>query len=384
MTTLNISPDMMAWAAQKLGKTVLTLAEEMAPPSRVERFASGSLSASQAAQLSAKAGIPFGYLFLQTPPEDRSPTIPDLRQTVDPEPLDRTFFDLLDDIETKRTWFAQHLRENDVQGPDFVGRFVGGNPTAAAVAADIAQTIGVSPEIRAQCKTPGAFYDLLANRFEEAGVLVFRSGVARGNSHRPLPATQFRGFAICDPLVPVVFVNSRDAEAAWVFTLIHEAAHIWLGLSGVSDFSASVSRNPKGLEVLCNRIAAEFLVPNDEFLWLWKKDETGAPIETLARHFLVSRLVVARRAMDAGFIDKARYDAVLGEAGAKRNSNGGNPYATIPIRSSRRFTDAVLNSAMVGETLLREAAQLLNVRPNTVVELHRRNTQKNTAGDASD
>jgi len=375
MTTLNISRDMLVWAAHKLGTTVPALAEEMAAPSRTDRFVDGLLTSSQAIELAAKAGIPFGYLFLKHPPGERRIAIPDLRQTVNPEPLDAAFFDLLEDIDVKRMWFGQYVRENEIPGPEFVGRFAGQSPSAKDVAADIAKTIRVTDEDRSLCRTPAKFYDLLAARLEQAGVLVFRSGVAKGNTHRPLSVTQFRGFALCDPLVPVVFVNGRDSEAAWIFTLIHEAAHIWLGLSGVSDFSASVARGPKGVEALCNRIAAELLTPQDRFVRMWKSDRTGAPIDELARHFVVSRLVIARRALDAGFIGQDQYDQVLAASGTRRGSSGGNPYATIPIRSSRRFTDAVLSSAMVGETMLREAARLLNVKPGTVVQLHRRRTE---------
>ena len=379
MATLNISPDMLAWTAERLGTTVPGLADDMASASRKEKFVRGMLTPAQAASLAAKAGIPFGYLFLAKPPDARQAEIPDLRQTVHSEPLGRSFFDLLDDIELKRAWFAQHLRENEIDGPPFVGRFANAKASPKEVAADIGKTIGITPGQRAKCKSHNDFYELLASRFEDAGVLVFRSGVAKGNPNQPLPVTQFRGFAIADSLTPVVFVNGRDSPAAWVFTLIHEAAHIWLGLTGVSDASVSSVRDSGGTEAFCNRVAAEVLTPEEEFVKRWKNDGTGSPIDALARHFVVSRLVIARRALDAGFIGRDAYNAVLAASAPKRDTAGGNPYATIPIRSSRRFTRTVLSSAMAGETMLREAGRLLNVRPGTVVQLHRKGAKLNEA-----
>lgn len=61
---------------------------------------------------------------------------------------------------------------------------------------------------------------------EEAGVLVMRAGVAAGNNRRPLSVQEFRGFALSDKIAPVIFINSKDAKAAQIFTLVHELVHI--------------------------------------------------------------------------------------------------------------------------------------------------------------
>jgi len=171
---------------------------------------------------------------------------------------------------------------------------------------------------------------------------------------------------------PAIFINGRDAPAAWIFTLIHEAAHIWLGQSGVSDSTASNTLAAQGIEAFCNKVAAEFLTPENLFLKLWEQT-ADAKIATLARHFKVSRLVVARRALDFGLIGPEAYQEIYSTSIPKKNEDGGgNPYATIPIRSSKRFTEAVISSAMIGETMLRDAGRLLNIKPGTVVELYKR------------
>lgn len=377
MSSLSVSVEILHWAAAKLGTNVQGLADDFAAPSRLDRFLRGELTTTQATKLASKVGIPFGYLFLDTPPEIARRDIPDLRQLPDAEPLGDAFFDLLDDLDAKASWFRQYRRIHEIASPSFVGSFSPDKCTPKEVAENISSALRlgeVDDDSRGQ--TPQDYFSFLATRLESAGMLVFRSGVAKGNPHRPLPLSEFRGFAIADPDVPIVFVNGRDSPAAWVFTLLHEAAHIWIGQSGVSDVSASTRGKSSGTEAFCNRVAAEVLTPEDQFKALWKRNLPDESILTLAHHFGVSRLVVARRALDFGFIERDLYDAVAAASVVQRKTSGGNPYATIPIRSSRRFTAAVVNSAIAGETLLREAARLLNSSPGTVVELYRRRKEQ--------
>lgn len=372
MSTLAVSPQMIAWAAQSLGTSVDALASSMASPKRQDRFKDGQLTQTQATQLAAKLKVPFGFLFLSTPPVRHRSQLPDLRQTLNPEPLGEAFFEALQDIETKMAWYRSRLLEGEASPLAFIGRFKADSKNAQAIAADISKTIGFNEADRQSCVTHEALYAHLADKFEAVRVLIFRTGVAKGNPHRPLPVSEFRGFAIADNLAPVVFINGRDSPAAWLFTLIHEVAHLWLGASGVSDVTVSNELSAAGLEALCNQVAAEFLTPEAQFRHVWQGDGHYA-IQQVAKYFKVSRLVVARRALAFRLIDQQIYREVWAMSQPKKNDDGGgNPYATIPIRSSRRFTRAVMDSAMAGETMLREAGRLLNVRPDTVVELYRR------------
>lgn len=171
-----------------------------------------------------------------------------------------------------------------------------------------------------------------------------------------------------DPLAPLVFINGRDWQIALVFTLIHEICHLFLGMSGVSDLSSAAVGD--SAESLCNAAAAEVLVPEAEFLTQFA---TSPDLQALAKRFRVSRLVIARRALGLKKISLSDYrEVAAASANAKPPKNedsSGNPYATIPVRNSKRLTAALVNSAATGRTLFREAAGLLSVKPDTVAEL---------------
>ena len=376
MGALNLSISVLEWAADHIGRSLESLADEIVAPSKRKNFLEGKLTVTQAEKLANKAHIPFGFLFLDAPPPMEETAIPDLRQTPDHAPLSHDFYEVLDDVVRKQQWLADYLREAGAGRPAFVGRFKAkGHVHPETVAQDIRRTLALTDEMRARCSSHAVFFSLLSERVEEAGVLVFKSGIVKSSSKRGLSVSEFRGFALADALVPVIFINGKDAEAAWIFTLAHELAHIWLGESGVSDIPADTGKSSDGVESSCNRIAAELLTPKAPFLEAWGK-MTEPKFDGLSRMFKVSRLVIARRALDLGKISPANYRQVAAASEKRKTSNGGNPFNTIPVRNSKRLTRALVSSAMGGHTLLLDAASLLNVSPETVMKLGKKMAQR--------
>ncbi|MED5607817.1 ImmA/IrrE family metallo-endopeptidase [Pseudomonas sp. JH-2] len=371
MDVLDISLSVLEWAASQVGKSFNDLASEVATGKGIDRVLEGKLTVRQLEKVASLTHTPFGFLFLQAPPSLEKPRLPDMRQVASPDPLGPDFFEVLEDVLEKQAWYIDYLKDIGADELSFVGKY---SPSAKVeeVARDIAKVAGIDTSLKKRCSNPEEYFRALAERFESIGILVFKNGVVKNSSKRGLSVSEFRGFAICDSMAPAVFINGKDSEAAWIFTLAHEIAHIWIGESGVSDIpSPKDFREADKIEKFCNAVAAELLVPQDEFLALVARDGILS-IDQASRVFRVSRLVVGRRAFEMGFISREEYGSLYAKS-YKQAGSGGNPYATIPVRNSKKVTSAIVKSTMEGTTLIRDAARLLNVTPETIVNIYKKN-----------
>lgn len=337
----------------------------------------GSISFKRAEKLAEKTHTPFGYLFLPEPPEDRLPvadfrTLGSLAQGASPS---TELMDVLFDALRKQAWFRDHLIELGSPRLEFVGKArIEDAPESLADRIRVAFKLG--SEMRAEAKGWESALSRIFERLEDQGILVLRSGVAGNNTHRPLSVQEFRGFALSDPYAPVLFINSQDSAAGQMFTVMHELVHLWLGLSGVSN-PAPVEHPGKRVELFCNSVAAELLVPKAELLNRHTRAEASEdPIRTLCAHFKVSSLVILRRLHDLGLMDWNTYRALYQKEERSfrdrkerlAEKGGGNYYATQQARVGRRFARALIASTIEGHTPYSEAFSLLGVRKSVTFE----------------
>ena len=367
---VTLVPQVLRWARERGGLSVRDLAEKLgAKPEQVREWEqTGTLSFSRADKLAKVTHTPFGYLYLETPPEEKLP-IPDFR-TVAGKDLLRPSPDLLDvlsDALRRQDWFRDYLVAYGEEPLSLVGS-AKLDDSPDEVAARIRGAIHLDTEVRGSARTWEEALRMQVEGMEDAGVLVMRSGIVGNNTSRQLAVDEFRGFALSDPYAPLVFINSRDSKGAQMFTLAHELVHIWLGVSGVSNLESTYAPNHR-VERFCNRVAAELLVPTGELRSEWHTARTQArPLAGLAQRFKVSSLVLLRRLRDLRFISQAQFERQYSEEEkrfeerAAQSAGGGDFYLTQRTRTGMRFAKALIESVLEGRTTYRDAFQLLGIR----------------------
>ena len=208
----------------------------------------------------------------------------------------------------------------------------------------------------------------IRKKIEAAGIFVSINGVVGNNIHRKLNPEEFRGFVLVDDYAPFIFVNNADSKGAQMFTLAHELAHVWLGSSAVFDLQY-LRPAENDIEILCNKIAAELLVPEQEIKHNWDEFANAPdPYKEASRHFKVSRIVVARRALDTNCIDQKAFNEFYSEYEKEQykqdndKSDGGDFYKTTNLRIGKKFAGNVIRAVEEGKILYRQAYRLTGLK----------------------
>src|SRR5690606_16601203 len=104
--------------------------------------------------------------------------------------------------------------------------------------------------------------DYLIEKTEEKGVFVGKT-----ISYHRLEVEDMRGLFVSNDYCPFIILNRRDSLSSQIFSFIHELAHFFRKSDAISnslDFRTSNKKvNPE--EIFCNKVAAEFLLPEEDF-----------------------------------------------------------------------------------------------------------------------
>ena len=369
---IKLEPEVLRWTRERAGLSRKTLADKMnvAPDRVTEWEQTGRISIAQADRLADRTYTPLGYLYLTKPPEEPLP-IRDFR-TLGDGPSKRPSPNLLDTVyqmQRRQAWMRDDLIKGGADPLPFVSAYRQSDDhteVAAAMRAALGLVAGWAEGI----STWSDALRFLRNKLDEIGVLVVFNGVVGNSNRRKLDRTEFQGFALVDEYAPLVFVNSADYIAAQMFTLAHEVAHLFIGETGLTLFDKLVPADHEK-EQFCNRVAAEFLVPQEELEGSWPAiQDLNNPYQAIARKFKVSAIVAARRALDLDLIDRDTFfdfyrdNRHQGEGG-RFTGEGGNFWNIQKWRIGPCFASAVARAAGEGRLLYREAYSLTGLRGET-------------------
>lgn len=369
-----VSRDVLEWAVERSQKRVQL--EKQLP--MLNKWLEGETKPTlrQLEDLARKTYVPLGVLFLPHPPTEELP-IPDYR-TLGDDAMAEPSRNLLDTIQmmvARQAWLREYLIEDGYAPKSFIGS-AQITDDVKEVADRIRNTLGLRINWAESIRT---WEDALRRIFqsaEEAGIMVVRNGVVGNSTKRTLDVMEFRGFVLVDEYAPLIFINGTDYKAAQMFTLAHELAHLWLGSSGVFNL-ALLQPADYEIEEICNKIAAEFLVPSEilieEMPEQFQPSDYSTVLGGLARRFKVSPLVIARRVLDMGFISPQAYrnyyetylEGVRKRGLRERDDAGGDFYINQNYRVGRLLLTHVANAVKENRLLYREAYRLTGLRGDT-------------------
>jgi Zn-dependent peptidase ImmA (M78 family) len=306
MSHPNIKPELIRWACERSGAKASGLKDRFP---KLAQWQQGIIQPTfKQLEDFAKATLtPLGWFFLPAPPVEVLP-MPDFR-TVGDQSVGNPSAALLETIyamQRRQEWLKDYLMEEDAPVLEFIGS-CDLQMSSLEVAAKIRNTLGLQSGWSKGLATWEDALLALRRAAESAGIMVVSNGIVGNNTHQPLDPEEFRGFVLCDNHAPLVFINGADAKAAQMFTLAHELAHLWLGNDGLFNLDASKPSSSE-TERFCNAVAAEVLVPQSELTAVWAKlGQNSNRFAQLAKHFKVSPIAAARRALDAGYVTQAEF-----------------------------------------------------------------------------
>ncbi len=361
VTRIHINRNILIWAVERIGKTVDEYAVEN--PAFLQWIDGTKLPTfKNVEQFARKFYVPLGYMFLNEPPVEVLP-IP-LFRNIDDRPYNVNVYDVVTEMQERQDWLSDYLRKMDFDRVDYVGAFTLANGIQE-VSDKIRNILGLPYNWAFEYKSIDDALKYITRKIEDKGVVISYNSVVGFNNSRPLPVNECRGFALVDEYAPFIFVNSKDAKVAQMFTLIHEYAHILTGYSaGLGDANIE---HTSAMEKFCDKVAANFLVPELLLKEVWAS--THGNYEILSKYFKVSRFVIARRAMELELIDRSRffqlYNLWMNEPKIQKDSSGGNFYPSAIKKSSRTFLIHVNNALNRNMLLYMDAYRLTGLKGDT-------------------
>lgn len=201
------------------------------------------------------------------------------------------------------------------------------------------------------------------NVLQDAGVFVFKDA---------FKTPEYSGFCLYDETFPIIYVNNSTAKTRQIFTLFHELAHLLFHTSGIDTFHDEYIPHLPGdaqlIEIVCNRFASNFLVPDDAFEAAFAgREPIEETAEELAALFHVSRELVFRKFLDRKLINQDTYENAAKRWAAQREPEpGGNYYNNQISYLGPRYVRLALTQYhrnIIDETQL---AEYLNIAPRNV------------------
>lgn len=303
----SINPQRVAWCLADMGVTVEQAAAETGVAA--ERLQAvlggdGGLTFAQLRKLADYLGRSVLFLLEPEPVEADRANTAQFRTLASQKPdLSRRVKQLVRRVEQQRAVYLGLLDELDAADrPRFEPLTLPSDPIAAAGLARQWLNLGDANT-----------FDGYREAVQGKGILVFRTNGYAGR-WQIAKESPILGFALYDPVLPVIVVKRQAAEAQQTFTLMHELGHVLLHRTSSVDDEADF-RATKGMERAANQFAAHVLLPETRLAQLndaERPDDVAQLDEWLRayrRAWGISSDVILLRLVEASRLRQAVYDA---------------------------------------------------------------------------
>lgn len=320
-----ITPEVLQWARKRAQYSIDELRQDF---KQIESWESGESFPTypQIEKLSEIFRIPIAVFFFPEPP-----SIPAIRESFRTLP-DANFEALPREIRfLLRKAKALQINISELnEGKNPAERFIlqDLNFSTAIDIPEMAQRvrdyIGISFDDQMAWSDSSDAFDNWREAIEGLGIAVFKDAFKNDS---------YSGFCLYDQTFPLIYVNN-SVKTRQIFTLFHELAHLLFHTSGIDTVENAQLENTysdeQQIEVICNKFAAEFLLPEGRFLLdiaqLEFNEETAV---FLANRYHVSREFIFRRFLERKAITSEEYVEAAQRWASQRNSgSGGNHYWT--------------------------------------------------------
>lgn len=330
-----VNPQILQWARERSGLSLNLLAEKMKrDPSELKKWEDGELAPSYTVleELAySHFKIPLALFFFPTPPPDLDDAKGDFRRLPNYE-LERMSLDTIQKIRSAQA-YQDSLEEFFMgeQPEKMIQHELDPEKHSLENLAEKARIyIGITLGQQFNFRSNAEAFKSWRHALEEAGVFTFKDS---------FKDRYISGFCLIHENYPIIMVNNSNSHSRQIFTLMHELGHIIYGVNGVTDIDESymdfLSSNEKRIEILCNRFAAEVLVPTKKFQneIPYFEQKGVVAINDLSTKYSVSREIILRRLLDFSVIDNNYYLSLSREWNedylrSNSKSLGGNWYNT--------------------------------------------------------
>lgn len=362
-----VTPAVITWARKRAGFSIAEASETFR---KIEAWEAGESFPTypQLEQLADKFKVPIAVFFFQAPP-----SVPPIRESFRTLP-DPQFEEIPREVRLL-------LRKGKALQLNLAELNQGINPAERLITRDLSfrtdvsinemarrvrEYLGVTLEDQCDWPTDEEALENWRQVLSDVGIFVFKDAFR---------VDDYSGFCLYDDTFPIIYVNNSSAKTRQIFTLSHELAHLIFHTSGIDthedEYIPSLAGDAQRIEIICNRFAAQFLVPEEAFV----AASRGKPVsedtaEELAGLFHVSREVIFRKFLDRELIDEATYTrAARLWASQVGGGRGGNWYYTQIAYLGRRYMNLAFSQYYQNRIDEAQLAEYLDTKPRNLSAL---------------